>query len=154
MKSYIFWAGNAQLVLVQIFPHLASRRGVELGEHPLVLQLQLFGQGAVGDGEVHHHEAAGVPELVGKVAHGLAALHIEAHVVSGGVAGDDVEAQGVRAELVDHLYGVHAVSGGLGHLLALGVADKAVDEHGVEGRLLHLLAGGEYHLATQKKMMS
>ena len=87
------------------------------------------------------HEAAGVPDLVGEVAHGLALLDVEAHVVAGAVAGDQVEAQGVGAVLVGHLQGVDAVAQGLGHLAALVVADQAVDEHGVEGRLLHLLAG-------------
>ena len=97
------------------------------------------------DGEIHHHEAGSVPELVGKVAHRLAALREEAHVVSGRVAGDDVEAERVRAVGVDDLDGIDAVTGGLGHFLALWVADQAVDEHRVERDLLHMLAAGEDH---------
>ena len=60
--------GHAQLVLVHVLGDLADGT-VELGEDPLVLQLQLLGQLALVDGQVHHQEAAGVPDLVGKVAH-------------------------------------------------------------------------------------
>ena len=62
------------------------------------------------DGEVHHHEAGSIPELVGKVAHGAALLDIEAHVVAGAVARDEVEAQRVGAVGVGHLERVDAVA--------------------------------------------
>ena len=39
-----------------------------------------------GEDEVHHQEAAGVPDFIGKIAHGLAPLGEKAHVVAGGVA--------------------------------------------------------------------
>ena len=78
---------HAQLVFVHILGDLGDD-GVELGQNPLVLQLQPLGQLARVDGQVHHQEAAGVPNLVGKVAHGLAPLGVEAHVVSRAVAGD------------------------------------------------------------------
>ena len=83
---------------------------VELGEDPLVLELERFGQLVFVDREIHHHEAGSVPELVGEVAHRLAALREEAHVVSGRVAGDDVEAERVRAVGVDDLDGIDAVA--------------------------------------------
>ena len=136
--------GHAQLVAVHVLADLFDHV-VELGEDPLVLDLQLLGQLVFVDGEVHHHKAAGVPELVAEVAHGLALLHVEAHVVAGGVAGDEVVAQRVRAVLLHDLQRVDAVAEGLGHLAALAVAHEAVDEHGVEGLLVHLLHAGEDH---------
>ena len=93
---------HAQLVLVHILRDLGDDR-VELGEDPLVLQLQVLGQLTPVDGEIHHQEAGGVPDLIGEVTHGLAPLGIEAHIIPGGVSGDQVEAQRVRAVLLgDH----------------------------------------------------
>ena len=101
--------GHPQLIAVHILRDLCHH-GVQLGEDPLVLQLQLLRQGVLPDGQVHHQEAGGVPNLVGKVAHGLTALGVEAHVVAGGVAGDQIEAQGVRAIFVGNLQGIDAVA--------------------------------------------
>ena len=90
-------------------------------------------------------EAAGVPDLVGEVTHGLAALGVETHIVAGGVAGDEVEAQSVAAVLVDHLQRIDAVAQRLGHLAALIITHQTVDEHSVEGSLLRMLTAGEDH---------
>ena len=136
--------GHAQLVGVHVLRDLADQ-GVELAEDPLVLQLQLLRQLHLVDGQVHHHEPAGVPDLVGEVPHGLALLHVEAHVVAGAVAGDEVEAQGVGAVLLRHLQGVDAVAQALGHLPALVVPDQAMDQDLLKGVLAHLLAAGEDH---------
>ena len=81
------------------------------------------GQLALVDGEVHHHEAAGIPDLIGKVPHGLALFGVEPSVVAGAVAGDQIEAQSVGAVLLRHLQGIDAVAQGLGHLAALVVPD-------------------------------
>ena len=97
------------------------------------------------DGEVHHHIAGGIPDLIGKVPHGLTLLHKEAHIVAGAIAGDEVEAQGIGTELVRHLQRVNAVAERLGHLAALVIPDQTVDEHRLEGLLLHLLHAGEDH---------
>ena len=136
--------GNAQLVGLQIVGDLADQ-GIQLAEDPFVLQLQLLGQLDLVDGQVHHDEAAGIPDFVGKVTHGFALLHEETHIIAGAVAGDQVEAQSIRAVLLGHLKGVDSVAQGLGHLAALVITDKAVDEHGLEGLLLHLLHAGEDH---------
>ena len=104
--------GHTQLIPVHVVGDLRDDP-VELGENPLVLQLQLLGQLTLVDGQVHHQEAAGVPDLVGEVAHSLTPLGVEAHVVAGAVAGDQVEAQGVGAVLVGDLQGVDAVAQGL-----------------------------------------
>ena len=97
------------------------------------------------DGEVHHHIAGGIPDLIGKVPHGLTLLHKEAHIVAGAIAGDEVEAQGIGTELVRHLQRVNAVAERLGHLATLVIPDQTVDEHRLEGLLLHLLHAGEDH---------
>ena len=136
--------GHAQLVLVEVVRDLAAQV-VELGQYPAVLQLQPVGQPVLLNRQVHHHEAGRVPQFVGEVAHGLAALHVKAHVVAGGVAGDQVEAKGVGAELLDHFDGIDAVPQALAHLAALAVAHQAVHDHGVEGRLLHVFAAAEDH---------
>ena len=136
--------GDADLVLVEVLAHFLRER-VELREYPLVLELQRLGQLVFVDGEVHHHEARCVPELVGKVAHGAALLNVKAHVVAGAVARDEVEAQSVGAVGIGHLERVDAVSERLGHLAALIVADQTVDEHRRERDVLHLLEAGEDH---------
>ena len=136
--------GDAQLVVIHIVADLTDN-AVELGEDPLILDLKLFGQLVAVDGEVHHHKARCVPELVAEVAHGFALLNVEAHVVSGRVAGDEVEAQRVRAVGLDHFERINAVAEGLGHLASLTVAHKAVNKDGLERLLLHLLHAGEDH---------
>ena len=138
---------HAQLVLFQILRDLGNQ-GVQLGEHPLVGNFQLIklGKFVFGVlGQVHQNIPGGVPQLVGEVAHGLAPLHIETHVVSGRVAGDHVHPQGVAAVFVDHFQRIDAVAQGLGHLAALVVPDQAVDQHRVEGSLSGMLAAGEDH---------
>ena len=101
--------GDAQLVAVHILADLFDKV-VELGEDPLVLNLELFGQLVFVYREVHHHEAGCVPELVAEVAHRFALLYVEAHIVAGGVAGDEIIAQRIRAVLLDHLQRVDAVA--------------------------------------------
>ena len=138
--------GDAQLVRVHVLRDFFDER-IELGEHPLVLDLKVGGirKPVFFDGQVHEHITARVPDLIGEVAHGLALLDVEAHVVAGRVAGDEVEAQGVRAVFLGHFQRVDAVAEGLGHLAALIVADKAVDEDGLERLLFHLLHAGDDH---------
>ena len=136
--------GDAQLIAVHILADLADKL-IELGEYPLILYLKLFGQLVLVDAEVHHHEAGGVPELIAEIAHCLALFDIEAHIVAGRVAGDEVIAQCVRAVLLYHLQRVDAVAEGLGHLASLTVADKTVNKHRFERLLVHLLHAGEYH---------
>ena len=113
---------HAQLVVFHVGGHFADDV-VELMQNPLVLQLQLFGQLAPVDGQVHEEETGGVPDLVAEVPHGLALFREEPGVVAGAVAGDEVVTEGVAAVLVDHLQGVDAVAQALGHLAALAVAD-------------------------------
>ena len=136
--------GHAQLIRLQIVGDLADQR-IQAAEHPLVLQLQLLRQLHLVDGQVHHHEAAGVPDLIGEVAHSLALLHKETHIVAGAVAGNEVETQSVSAVLLRHLQRVDAIAQGLGHFAALVVADQTVDKHRLERLLLHLLHAGEDH---------
>ena len=138
--------GNAQLVGVHILGHFTDER-IQLREDPLVLDLQLIErrQARFVDGQVHQHIAARVPDLVGKVAHRLALFNVEAHVVAGRVASDEVEAQRIRAKLLRHLQRIDAVAERFGHLAALVVADEAVDEDSLERLFLHLLHPGEHH---------
>ncbi len=79
---------------------------------------------------------------------------IEAHIVAGAVAGDEVEAQRVGAVLVGHLQRVDAVAQRLGHLAALVIADQAVDEHVLNGSSFICSRPEKIMRATQKKMMS
>ena len=136
--------GDADLVLIEVLAHFLRER-VELREHPLVLKLERLGQLVFVDGKVHHHKARGVPELVGEIAHGAALLNVEAHIVAGAVARDEVEAQRIGAVGVGHLERVDAVAEGLGHFASLIVAHEAVDEHRRERDILHLLKAGEDH---------
>ena len=138
--------GHAQLVRIHILRDLFDER-IELGQHPFVLDLQVGGirKAVFFDGQVHEHIAARIPDLVGEIAHGLALFDVEAHIVAGRVAGDEVKAQGVCAVFLGHFQRVDAVAEGLGHLAALVVADEAVDEDGLERLLFHLLHAGDDH---------
>ena len=142
--------GHAQLKVVHVLADFLHHV-VQAGEDPLVLQLKGLGQLVLLNGEVHHHEARSVPELVAEVAHGFALFNVEAHVVSGGIAGDEVEAQGVGAVAVDHIQRVDAVAEGFGHLPAEAVADQTVNEDGLEGLLMHLLHAGEDHAGNPEE---
>ena len=140
---------QAQLELIQIVGDGAGQV-VQGGQNPLVAQVQLIRSGQTGLevlGQVHHHEAGGVPQLVGEVAAGLDLLVGEAHVVAGGGTQNQGQAQGVGAVLGDDLQRVDAVAQTLGHLAALGIAHQAVDQYGVEGGLAGVLQAGEDHAA-------
>ena len=87
-------------------------KGVEAADDPLVLGAQVFGQPLVLKvlGQVHHNEAGGVPQLVGKVSRCLYLVLGKAHIISGGVACCQHEAQGIRTVFVDDLQRVNAVA--------------------------------------------
>ena len=131
---------NADLVRVEICRDLANER-VEFRQDPHVLLLQVLpgGKAGLANGEVHEDIAACIPDLVCKVPHRLALFHIEAHVVAGRVAGDEVEAQRVCAVFFGHLEGVDAVAKRLGHFSSLVIAHEAMDKDGLERLFFHLL---------------
>src|SRR5699024_1145508 len=134
-KGVDLGGGQAQLVVVDVVGHGGGGLA-QLGQHPLVAHVQRLRPGQAGDkvlGQVHQHEAGGVPQLVGKVAGDLHLLFAVAHVVAGGGAVHQHEPQGVGAVLGDDLQRVDAVAQALGHLAALAVPDDAVDADGVEG---------------------
>ena len=89
--------------------------------------------GGAGAVDVHEEEAGGVPDLVGEGAVAFGAGFVEGDVGAGAGLGGEGEADGVRAVLGDDLDGVDDVALGLGHLLAVGVADEAVDVDVAEG---------------------
>ena len=140
--------GHAQFIAVDVLADLFAE-GVELREDPLVFDGEVFDGGQVcrtlGTVEVHEDVTGGIPDLVAEVTGGLDLLLGIAHVVSGAVAGDEGEAEGICAVLVDDDQRVDAVAEGLRHLPALFIADDAVDEDRVEGIGAHLLHGGEDH---------
>ena len=138
---------QAQLELLQVVGDFA-RGFLELGENPLVTQLQLIRRGhALGREafQVHQHEARGVPNLVDEVAEGFDFFLGHAHVRARGDAHFQREAQRVRAVLVDDGDGVDAVAEGLRHLPPLRVAHQAVHQGHMEGAFSHLLDAGEHH---------
>ena len=130
--------GQIQFVIVQIVRHLPGDL-VETGQDPLVGGVeQLFPDGGLSVlRDVHEHEPCCVVHLVAEVPGGLHLLPVEAHVVAGGVAGDQGEAQGVCAVLFDDLERIDAVAQGLAHLPAQAVPHEAVDVYVFKGRLLH-----------------
>ena len=135
--------------MVEVVAH-GTGHLIQLGQHPLVAHVQLVLTGQAGLevlGQIHQHEAGGVPQLVCKVAGSLHLLLAVAHIVARGGAVHQHEAQGVRAVLGDDLQRVDAVAKALGHLAALTVADDAVDADGVEGGLASVGKTGEDHAA-------
>ena len=104
---------------------------------------------------VHLAEAGGVPEFGDKAAVGFDAGGTEFDVAAGTGEGADGEAEGVCAVGVDELERVDDVALGFRHLLALLVADEAVDVDGAEGHLAFRKCRPIIIMrATQKKMMS
>src|SRR5450759_1790206 len=87
--------------------------------------LLAWGGGRNGRGSRPPHEASHVPELVGEVAAVLQLLGAESGVVAGCRAVDQGKPQSVGAHLLDRLEWIDGVARGLGHLLAVRVADQA-----------------------------
>ncbi len=121
-------------------------RGV-LGEGPglgaLVVGRGLDGDlvaGVAGLVEVHEEEAGGVPDLVGEGSVAFGAGFAEGYVCARGGHAGQGEADGVGSEALDDVDGVDDVALGLGHLLAVGVADEAVDVDVFEGDCIGKLA--------------
>ena len=79
--------------------------------------------GLFGSVDVHEEEAGGVPDLVGEGAVAFGAGFAEGDVGAGRGHAGEGEAHGVGAEALDDVDGVDDVALGLGHLLAVGVAD-------------------------------
>ena len=139
-------AGGAEVVRLELVGHLAHERMAARDDPALRQRQRLHLGGAHGLGhrerlalclaqlaEAHHDEARRVPQLVGKVAVGRHLLHCERHVLAGGAAGDEREAEGVGAVLLDRVDGVDDVALSLRHLLAVAVAHEAVHVDRVEG---------------------
>ena len=77
--------------------------------------------------DVLEEEAGGVPDFVGEGAIAFGSRDVEGDVgARRGHAGEG-EADRIRSVLLDDLDGVDDVALGLGHLLAVGVADEGVD---------------------------
>ena len=103
-KVIYFLDCNTQFVFFQVFGDFGDQR-IELAEYPLVRNFQFLcfreTSGCVFS-QVHHDVARSVPKLVGKIAHGLATLNIEPHVISGRVAGDHIHPQSIAAVFINH----------------------------------------------------
>ena len=94
---------------------------------------------------VHLQEARGVPQLGGEVAVALDALLIELDVAALAFHRRQREAQRVGAIFVDQAERVDRVALRLGHLLALGVADQAVEVERLPRPLAHELEALHRH---------
>ena len=133
-----------QLELLQHFGNALS--GVlQTGQNPFISQ-GIRSQLSVGivAFHVHQSETGSVPDLVSKVTGCLYTLPVETHIVARGVAGNQHEAQGISAVLVNNLQRVDAVAQRFGHLAALAVANQTMDEYLVERNLMH-----EFHTHNQ-----
>ena len=103
-----------------------ERDGVVAGERDLVA-------GFAAAVDVHLQEAGGVPDLVGEGAIAFGAGFVEGDVGAGRGLRGERETDGVGAVFRHDLDGVDHVALGLGHLLAVGVADQGVDVDVTEG---------------------
>ena len=92
-----------------------------------------------------HEEAGGVPDLVREVAAAFQLLVEEAEVVAGGAAGRHREAESVGAVLVHDRQRVDDVAAALRHLVALIVADHAVQVDMAEGYFAGVVEAGHDH---------
>jgi len=138
--------GKVQVKRIKVARHFLCD-GVQAVENPLVRHVK---RGAVDlarrfFAQVHQHKARGVINLVAEVARRFHLLAVKAHVVSRAVAGDEAEAQRIRAVILDDLQRVDAVAKGFGHLPSKLVAHDAVDVNRAEGLLLHHLFAEHDH---------
>jgi hypothetical protein len=111
-----------------------------------ISSLVTVGQARLVDREVHQHIAAGVPDLVGKVAHGLALFNVEAHVVAGRVAGDAALKRSASAPYWSMISsGSMPLPSDLDILRPWLVAHDAVDAARCRTALAGVLQAGEDH---------
>jgi len=149
--------------------------GVETVEDPASFEWRVFGESPrfcsvielvgwsfngdfvtclAGAVEVHEEEAGRVPDLVGECAIAFGAGFTEGNVGAGGGHGGEGKPDGVGAEALDDIDWVDDVALGLGHLLAVGVADQAVDVNLFErnrvgeGAFAAILRGNVEHEVT------
>ena len=131
--------GEVEAELGQCLLHLGRRAG-GLADDPAVGGGFRRGRGALGrvtlPDAVHLGKAAGVPELGAEIPVSRNALRVELQHATERGHGRIGKAQGIGAVFVDDLQRVDDVAQGLGHLLALGVADEAMEIDGVEGDIL------------------
>ena len=93
---------------------------------------------------VHLREARGIPQLGAEVAITFNALPGQFDVTCAGQDGHG-EAQRIGAQLVDDAEGVDHIPLRLAHLLALLVADQAVDDDPFERNLIHEVKSHHHH---------
>ena len=88
---------------------------------------------------IHEHEAACIPDLVGKVSGSLHLFRGIAGIVSGADTHQQGEAQCVSAILINHFQRVNTIAQRLGHFSSQLITDKAMNQHGFKRSLAHLL---------------
>ncbi len=118
--------------------------GVEARDDPAVFDGGLSGRGSRLV-RVQEEEAGGVPDLVGEGAGAFHALFGEDDIGAGRGALQERHADGVGAVLLGDDQRIDHVALGLGHLLAVGVADQAVDVDGLERDFAHEFAAQHHH---------
>ena len=101
-----------------------------------------LGLGAV---DMHQGKTGRVPDFVDEMAVALDACFRQLDVPAHGRKGGQGETQGVAAVFVDHGQRVDDVARGLGHLLAVLVADQGMDIDVLEGHVVHELESHHHH---------
>ena len=123
--------GLAELVGVQ--PLVDARREVgEPRQDPAVGHRLRLGRAGLVAVEVHQHEPARVPDLVGEVAAGEQLVLGELDVLVAGDLQHEAEAHAVGAVVLHEVERVDAGAERLAHPLALGVEDRGVDDDVLE----------------------
>ena len=101
--------------------------------------------------QVAHHEACGVPKLIGEVAARFQLLFVEALIVARRCADGERKAQSVGAVQVDELQRIQHIAARFAHLHAFGVKHKPVQIDRVEGRRVHILYAHHHHPRNPKE---
>ena len=123
--------GLAELVGVDALVH--SRGEIrETREDPAVRDLARLGCARLVALEVHHHEAAGVPDLVREVAAREQLVLGELEVLGARDLQHEAEAHAVGAVVLHEVERIDAGAERLAHPLALGVEDRGMDDDVVE----------------------
>src|SRR3954462_12292039 len=76
--------------------------------------------------DIHEDKARGVPDLIREGSVAFRTARVEGDVCAGGSHGGQSKTCSIRAVLLNDLNGIEHVALGLGHLLAIGVADERV----------------------------
>ena len=135
---------QTKVIFAQAFLYFLRQR-VYLGQNPFIRRGQHQELGFFAVLHIHHHEAGRIPHLVAEVSAIIQSFPVETHIVTGCVACNQHQTQGVSAVICDNLQRVNPIAQRFGEFSPLIVTNQAVNQNIVKRSFANLLDAGEYH---------